>query len=85
MRETFLVDIDTAMSTSFMLGDEHSQAILMQMRRLALALPPTVPDAVQDVAGDATVVTSNLNLNETTLRSNETLYDPSAPPIVLAS
>jgi len=85
MRETFLIDIDIAMGTSLMLGDEHSQAILAQMRRLAAALPPTIPDAVQEVAGDATVVTSNINLNETALRGNETLYDPSVPPVVLAS
>jgi len=85
MRETFLIDIDIAMGTSLMLGDEHSQAILAQMRRLATALPPAIPDAVQEVAGDATVVTSNLNLNETALRGNETLYDPSVLPVVLAS
>ena len=85
MRETFLIDIDIAMGTSLMLGDEHSQAILAQMRRLAAALPPAIPDAVQEVAGDATVVTSNLNLNETALRGNETLYDPSVLPVVLAS
>jgi len=85
MRETFFLDIDIAMGHALMLGNEHAQAILTQMRRLAAALPSITPEVVQEVAGDATVVTTNLSLNETALRDNETLYDPSAAPAPAAS